>query len=30
VDGSVLAIALKIGDNFVMNTKAINLEGVDF
>ncbi len=30
VDGSVLAIALEIGDNFVMNTKAINLEGVDF
>lgn len=30
VDGSVLAFALKIGDNFAVNIEAINLEGVDF
>ncbi len=30
VDGSVLAIALEIGDNFAVNTEAINIEGVDF
>jgi hypothetical protein len=30
VNGSALVVTLEIGDNFAVNVKAINLEGVDF
>ncbi len=30
VDGNALVTTLEIGDNFVMNVKIGNLEGVDF